>query len=138
MSKYNNYSTSFLIDKFYNEYSEKNKNQKKARVPPPAITTENRKTFITNFTEICESIDRKQIDVSSYIAAELEIQTSISATGVLIIHSTYKRKRIEDLITKYIINYVQCPTCKRWNSTITKVAKLNYIECKMCLAKTAI
>ena len=139
MTKYDNYSTSFLIDKFYNEYAEKIKDQKKTRVPRPDIVTKDRKTFINNFTEICESIDRKQTDIASYIAKELEtIETSISGVGVLIIHGTYKRTYVEKLITKYITNYVQCPTCKQWNSTITKIAKLNYIECKMCLAKTAI
>ena len=116
----------------------KQKIMKKKGVPTPNIISKARKTFVQNFTKICESIEREQNDLSSYIAKELKIETSISGNGILIIHSTYKKNKIEELIKKYITNFVQCSACKHCDTSITKIAKINYIECKKCRAKTAI
>jgi len=132
-----NYSIDFLVDKFYSEHTELTKDDKKIRIPPPEILSKDRKTFINNFVKLCESMKRKQNELSSYIAKELQIDTSISGNGILIIHGTYKKNNINKLIEKYVINYVQCPICKQCDTYYSKASKTNYIECNKCKARTA-
>lgn len=132
------YSTEFLVDKFYNEHAEIIKDSKRIRVPPPDILSKDRKTFVNNYVKLCESMNRKQSELSTYIAKELQIETSISGNGILIIHGTYKKHQIKNLIQKYVVNFVQCPICQECDTLITKVTKINYIDCNKCRAKTAI
>jgi len=133
------YDINELVDKFYDKINEMTAENNKSRgVKRADIMSKDRKTFINNFNDVCISIDRKPETVSAYIAKELKMNTSITANGMLIIHGTYKKKIVDDLVIKYITDFVQCPLCKACTSTINKVDRINFLECKKCHAKTAV
>lgn len=133
------YNISSLVDIFYDKINDITaENHKQSGVKRADIMSKDRKTFINNFNDVCDSLNRKPDIISAYIAKELKINTSITASGILIINGTYKKIFINDLIIKYIVNYVQCPICKSCKTITNKVDKINFIECKKCRATNAI
>lgn len=135
----NPYDLTELVEDFYQRMEEiLEGNTHKKNIKRPDIMSKDRKTFINNFAEVCVSIDRDPTTVSAYFAEELKISTSISANGVLVINNTEKRNKIEELVKKYITNFVQCPICKSCSTTINKINRINFLECNKCRGRTAL
>lgn len=134
----NRYTENYLLDRFYEKYAEKNNSMARISIPTPDISSKDRKTFVKNFNKLCDSIGRPSIEVSSFISKELMVETSISESGILIINKTYKKNKIEQVIKKYIINFVQCRMCFHCDTIQTKETRIIYIVCNRCNAKTAI
>lgn len=135
-----NVDINYLIDRFYQQLEQQMKaeNLKQKGIKKPDHMKKDRKTFINNFTAVCESINRDPVHVSNYISKELKIDTSISQVGVLVIHGTYGKQSIEEKIIKYVEEYVQCPICKSLNTEVAKRDKINYLDCNKCHANFAI
>lgn len=135
-----NTDINYLVDRFYDQL-EKHQNElnlKQKGVRALDHLSKDRKTFINNFKDVCASINREPDKVSTYIAKELKIETSISAAGILIIHGSYKKKNIEDIIRKYVMDYVQCTLCKSLITTINKRERITYLDCNACHASVSI
>lgn len=135
-----NVDINYLIDRFYQqlEHQMKAENLKQKGIKKLEHMKKDRKTFINNFTAVCESMNRDSVHVSNYISAEMKIDTSISQAGVLVIHGTYGKQRIEEKIIKYIEEYVQCRMCKSLNTEVAKRDKIKYLDCNKCHANFAL
>ncbi|AYV81430.1 MAG: translation initiation factor 2 subunit beta [Harvfovirus sp.] len=134
------YDLETLVEKFYNIYlSERaGKTNKRALVKPPDIQNLNRKMLINNFPAVCASIHRDPEHLSTFLASELQKETSISANGTLIIHGTYKRGDIEAKIIKYVLDFVQCKMCKQHDTKMEKENRITYINCNKCFSRNAL
>lgn len=136
------YEINSLIDRFNDQYKivtgNANGGKFKTIVKAPEIQPLNRKVYIHNFNDVCKSINRDPQDVSTYICKELQIQTSISGNGALVIHGTYKKIQVENIIKKYVVNFVQCFLCKTQDTRIEKINRITSIVCNKCHAKNAI
>ena len=137
----NIYDDDYLMKRFSEKYKELTGTTTsctgKTIIKTPECQILNRKTFIQNFEEVCSSINRESNDVSNYIGKELQIQTSITSNGCLIIHGTYRKEQIENIVKKYVVNYVQCPLCKTQNTKIEKIDRITYIVCNKCHAQSS-
>lgn len=135
------YSTDFLIDRFYQKYEKStgktDVKSQKHNIKPLQIKIENRKTCIQNFVEICDLLKRNKLDIEKYIKDELNVETAISSSG-LILSNTYNRDRIEPILRNYIKKYVQCYLCKSLNTKLEKENRINYLKCNDCHANSVI
>lgn len=130
-----------LVERFNSKYKEitgANSGKLRTVVKAPEIQSLNKKIYIQNFESVCKSINREPQEVSTYISKELIVPTSISGNGLLVIHGTYRKNQIEDIVKKYVINFVQCLLCKTQDTRIEKVDRVQYIVCNRCHAKNAI
>ena len=137
----NPYDIDDLVNRFSEKYIEITGSlggKAKASIKRPEIQPLNRKVYIHNFRAVCTSMNRDSIEVSNYIAKELKIQTSISGDGTLIIHGSYRKNKIEDIVKKYIVNFVQCLLCRAHDTIIKKVDKISYIICNKCHGSNSI
>lgn len=110
---------------------------KQIRIPNPIITRSGRSIQLVNFQKICLSIHRNPMHVKTYILSELSIRkcdASINSTGALIIKGKFVSTQIKTLIHKYIVQFVQCKTCKNMDTSIIKDAatRLYSLHCGVC------
>ena len=93
-----------------------------------------KKTAFSNFSEICESLNRDKTHVNDYLIAELGTTTSEDGKGRLLIKGKYNQKNIHKVLEKYILMYVQCGMCKSLNTSIHKnpANRLYFLECINC------
>jgi translation initiation factor 2 subunit 2 len=52
----------------------------------------------------------------------------------LIIRGKYVQKHIESIFKKYMIEYVHCESCNKYNTSLLKdqITRLYFIKCNMC------
>lgn len=93
-----------------------------------------KKTAFSNFSEICDSLNRDKTHVNDYLIAELGTTTSEDGKGRLLIKGKYNQKNIHKVLEKYILMYVQCGMCKSLDTRISKnpANRLYFLECINC------
>jgi len=136
------YSQAQLLDRFYTEYEAKQlsiKNATKQAVLVKPLTEKlNKHTFITNIGDVCESFNRPQNEIIHFVESELQVTTSISMNGALIIAGIYQQPVIEKLFATYAKTYVLCKICKSPKTLIVKENRNTTMQCLKCGAQTAI
>ncbi|KAJ1931505.1 translation initiation factor eIF-2 beta subunit, partial [Linderina pennispora] len=57
---------------------------------------------------------------------------SIDGSGRLVIKGRFQQKQIENVLRRYIVEYVTCKTCKSGETVLTKEGRLYFIQCESC------
>lgn len=107
----------------------------KFRIPPPICQREgNKKTLFANIQEICTVLQRLPEHVIQYLFAELGTSGSVDGQKRLIIKGRLQPKHIENVLRRYILEYVTCKTCKSMNTELKRESanRLHFILCKAC------
>jgi translation initiation factor 2 subunit 2 len=86
------------------------------KIPPPQCLREgNKKTIFANIAEICKRMKRTQEHVTQFLFAELGTSGSVAGspgTPSLVIKGRFQQKQIENVLRRYIVEYVTCKTCR--------------------------
>jgi translation initiation factor 2 subunit 2 len=93
-----------------------------------------KKTGWINFNECCSSIGRGNSLIINYLTNELSTQASIDGNSVLSIRGIYTQKNIENVLRKFVINFVQCSFCKSLDTVNRKEqsTRINFLDCNAC------
>ena len=130
------YDINFLLDRAYGSFTI---NSGKIKLVTAKCEYVNRKTYFTNFPEVCTSINRKPEELRSYISKELKMETSIKGTGYLKINGRLKNmKIIGTLVTNFVLDHVMCKTCRSCKTRTEKEKRTTYLLCDACGCKIAI
>ena len=107
--------------------------KKKYTIVPPSIHREgNKKTLFANIVEICKRMNRAPDHVIQYLFAELGTTGSTDGEQHLIIRGRFQQKQIENVLKRYIVEYVSCKTCKSPNTVLRRENRLFFQQCESC------
>jgi len=107
--------------------------RKKQAIPPPSMHRDGTKRSVfANVAEICKKMRREPEHVIQFLFAELGTTGSVDAGGRLVIKGRFQQKQIENVLRRYIIEYVTCKTCKSPDTQISKENRLLFITCSTC------
>jgi translation initiation factor 2 subunit 2 len=84
-------------------------------VAPQCLREGNKKTIFANIAEICKRMKRTQEHVTQFLFAELGTSGSVAGspgTPSLVIKGRFQQKQIENVLRRYIVEYVTCKTCR--------------------------
>ena len=130
------YPKDYLIDRFYEELEEKsNSNKSKTSLPIPQINIMNKKTFVSNFSVICQKIKREPLEVLKYFETELSTKCSLDTKGVLIITGIFRNDGVKNILTKFLKDFVICSECGSLDTEIIKENRIRYLNCTKCFSK---
>jgi translation initiation factor 2 subunit 2 len=110
-----------LLNRFFTLLSDRHPDlvggvAKSFKIPPPQCLREgNKKTLLANLPEISKRLKRTPEHITSFLFAEMGTSGSTDANGRLIIRGRFQSKQIENILRRYIMDYVICKTCK-WES----------------------
>ncbi|CAI8494019.1 unnamed protein product [Hanseniaspora opuntiae] len=129
-----------LLSRFFNILKQNNpelageKSSTKFRIPPPVCQRDGKKTIFVNIEEICEKLQRSTDHLIQYLYAELGTSGSIDGQKRLIIKGKFVGKQMENVLRRYILEYVTCKTCKSINTELKKEQsnRLFFLVCKSC------
>jgi len=103
------------------------------KIKPPIVYKDGTtKTAWANFPQICQSINRQPEHVLQFVLAEVANTGSLDGSGRLIIRGRFQQKHIEKILRHYIIEYVQCRTCKSLETKLHKENRLLFMKCDTC------
>jgi len=106
--------------------------KKKYTIAPPQVFREGKKTIFFNITDICRRMHRQPEHLIQFIFAELGTSGSVDGSQRLVIKGRYQSRQLENLLRKYIVEYVACKTCKSLDTILTKENRLFFQQCEAC------
>ncbi|RUS72856.1 hypothetical protein EGW08_019379 [Elysia chlorotica] len=138
------YSYDELLKRVFDIMREKNPDmvagEKKKFVmrPPQVLRVGTRKTSFANFADICRLLHRQPKHVLAFLLAELGTSGSVDGNNQLIIRGKYTQKQIENVLRRYIKEYVTCHTCRSRDTLLQKETRLFFLQCETCGSRCSV
>lgn len=107
--------------------------KKKYTMVPPVVQRDgSKKTVFANVLEICKRMHRQPDHVIQYLFTELGTVGSVDGSQRLVIRGRFQPKQIENVLRRYIVEYVTCKTCRSPNTLLTKENRIYFMTCEAC------
>ncbi|EEB09779.1 translation initiation factor eIF2 beta subunit [Schizosaccharomyces japonicus yFS275] len=107
--------------------------KRKYTIVPPSVHREgNKKTIFANINDISKRMHRSLEHVIQFLFAELGTSGSVDGSSRLIIKGRFQQKQIENVLRRYIVEYVTCKTCKSPDTILTKENRIYFMTCEAC------
>uniref|UniRef100_A0AC34QKL6 Translation initiation factor IF2/IF5 domain-containing protein n=1 Tax=Panagrolaimus sp. JU765 TaxID=591449 RepID=A0AC34QKL6_9BILA len=106
--------------------------------PPQVARAGSKKTAFTNYAEICKLLRRQPKHVLQFLLAELGTTGSIDSNQCLIVKGRFQQKHFENVLRKYIKEYVTCHTCRSSDTDLTRDTRLFFLQCKTCGSRCSV
>jgi translation initiation factor 2 subunit 2 len=131
------YTYNELLNRFFRILHSKNPQligeKRRFAVPPPEMARDGpKKTIFVNFADICNRLKRSPENVIQFLYAELGTTGSVDGNSRLIIKGRFQQKQIQNILRRYIAEYVLCKTCKSPNTKLNKDNRLIFMQCESC------
>jgi len=112
--------------------------QKFVMRPPQVVRVGTKKTSFVNFMEICKMLHRHQKHLLDFLLSELGTSGSIDGNNQLIIKGRFQQKQIENVLRRYIKEYVTCHTCRSANTLLQKDSRIFFLQCEVCGSRCSV
>ncbi|KAF1354762.1 eukaryotic translation initiation factor 2 subunit beta [Delphinella strobiligena] len=134
-----------LLTRFFSQLHEHNPDAassggKSYKIPPPQCLREgNKKTIFANIAEICKRMKRTDEHVTQFLFAELGTSGSVDGSRRLVIKGRFQQKQIENVLRRYIVEYVTCKTCRSPDTELNKGEnRLYFVTCNSCGSRRSV
>jgi len=107
------------------------------KVPNPDIIVSGKRTFIQNFKQICDILNRDPRLVLRYLLKELAAPGTLEG-NMAVIMGEHSIQIINALLKRFIKEYVICPICGEPDTMLVKERKMMFIICMACGAKSSV
>lgn len=138
-------SYTLLLDRFFAQINQFNPDilssgSKSYKIPPPQCLREgNKKTIFANIAEICKRMKRNDDHVIQFLFAELGTSGSVDGSKRLVIKGRFQQKQIENVLRRYIMEYVTCKTCRSPDTELSKGEnRLYFVTCNSCGSRRSV
>ena len=131
------FSYEFLLNRIYDIMKANNPNSSSDRLKIPNIkvniTGKDRSSWV-NLETVAESLNRDIESLFKYILSELGIEGTIGGDNQANFKAKVTQTSIEKVLTKYINDYVRCPTCKSFKTILKKDQSTRLLQkyCENC------
>lgn len=106
--------------------------------PPQVHRLGTRRTAFANFSEYCKLLNRQPDHMQSFLVAELGANASLDGSQALVMRGRFSQKQIENVLRRYIREYVTCHTCKSPDTLLEKENRLLFLQCKVCQSRCSV
>lgn len=106
--------------------------------PPQVLKVGTRKSSFANFADICRLLHRQPKHVLAFLLAELGTSGSVDGNNQLIIKGKYNQKQIENVLRRYIKEYVTCHTCRSPDTLLQKDTRIFFLQCETCGSRCSV
>ncbi|KAL0063927.1 translation initiation factor eIF-2 beta subunit [Marasmius tenuissimus] len=112
---------------------------KRYTIAPPSIHREgNKKSIFANISDICKRMHRQPEHVIQFLFSEMGTTGSVDGAGRLVIKGRFQQKQVENVLRRYIVEYVTCKTCKSPDTLLTKENRIFFMACESCGSRRSV
>jgi len=105
-------------------------------MPKFEVTIAGKKTFITNFSQVCDILNRDPRLLSRFLLREVALPGSLEG-HMAVIHGEVKPQLLNKLLERFVVEYVICPVCGSPDTQLQKGQRGVFIlRCTACGAVT--
>nr|BAN20722.1 eukaryotic translation initiation factor [Riptortus pedestris] len=106
--------------------------------PPQVVRIGTKKTSFANFADICRTLHRVPKHLLDFLLSELGTSGSVDINSQLIIKGRFQQKQIENVLRRYIKEYVTCHTCRSPDTILQKDTRLFFLQCETCGSRCSV
>lgn len=138
------YTYDELLQRVYNIIKDKNPDsvmgEKKKFVmrPPQVVKVGTKKTAFVNFAEIAKMLHRQPKHLLAFLFAELGTTGALDGNNQLVMKGKFQQKHIENVLRRYIKEYVTCHTCRSPDTILNKETRLFFLQCMTCHSRCSV
>jgi len=138
------YTYDELLTRVFNIMREKNpdmitgEKRKFVMKPPQVNRVGTKKTSFSNFADICKLLRRQEKHLLNFLLVELGTSGSLDIQKQLTIKGKFQQKQIENVLRRYIKEYVTCHTCRSPDTNMVKEERLFFLKCEACGATCSV
>lgn len=138
------YTYEYLLSRAFGFMREKNPDidesprRKLVMKPPQVIRAGTKRTSLANFWEICKILHRTSQHLQSFLLVELGTTGSVDGNGQLVVRGKFQQKQMENVLRRYIKEYVTCHTCRSPNTSLFKETRLCFMQCHACGSRCSV
>lgn len=144
LSSDRDYTYDELLNRVFDIMKEKNPDivagskRKFVMRPPQVLRVGTKKTSFANFAEICKMLHRQPKHLLQFALAELGTSGSVDGNNQLIMKGRFQQKHIENVLRRYIKEYVTCHTCRSPDTILQKDTRLFFLNCETCGSRCSV
>merc|ERR1711874_463564 len=105
---------------------------------PQVVRVGSKKTAFANFSEIAKMLHRQPKHLLAFLFAELGTSGAIDGSNQLIMKGRFQQKHIENVLRRYIKEYVTCHTCRSPDTILNKETRLFFLQCMTCHSRCSV
>merc|ERR1711971_1172041 len=106
--------------------------------PPQVVRVGSKKTAFANFSEIAKMLHRQPKHLLAFLFADLGTSGAIDGSNQLIMKGRFQQKHIENVLRRYIKEYVPCHTCRSPDTILNKETRLFFLQCMTCHSRCSV
>ena len=107
--------------------------KRKFTIVPPQISREgSKKTGFANIVDLSRRMRRPVEHLTQFLLTELGTPGSTDASQRLLIKGRFQQLQIENVLRRYIMEYVTCKTCHSPETLLVKENRLYFLRCESC------
>ena len=126
-----------LLERALEKIPKKKSSGERFELPRPQITSTKTRTWIANFKEICEYLNRDPHHVLKFMTRELATAVAVEDSRA-IFKGRFGNESIRRLLDIYISRYVICPICGRPDTKMVKEDRFLFLDCEACGARSSV
>lgn len=127
-----------LLKKIQDKISENKKDiGSRFELPQVDIMWQGNRTFFRNFADFPKLLRRDPEKVLQYLSKEFASPVQVAGDKAVFVG----KKDPHDftmLLTRYVKEYLECPTCKSPDTRVEKSNRLTFLVCEACGAKSSL
>jgi translation initiation factor 2 subunit 2 len=127
-----------LLNRLYENLPKRGGAKETQEIPKFEVLLIGPTTIIRNFKDVCYMIRREEKVCMKYLVRELAVAGNINEQGQLVLQGKFSEQVISVLMDRFLKNYVQCSTCKSYDTLLMTEKKVWYIRCLACGAQTPV
>jgi len=138
------YTYDELLQRVYTIMKEKNpdtvvgETKKFVMRPPQVVKVGAKKTAFVNFSEIAKMLHRQPKHLLAFLFAELGTTGALDGSNQLVMKGKFQQKHIENVLRRYIKEYVTCHTCRSPDTILNKETRLFFLQCMKCHSRCSV
>lgn len=131
------YSYEMLLNRVFSLLRQNNPElsgeKRKFTIVPPQISREgSKKTGFANIVDLSRRMRRPVEHLTQFLLTELGTTGSTDASQRLLIKGRFQQLQIENVLRRYIMEYVTCKTCHSPETLLVKENRLYFLRCESC------
>ncbi|XP_021723302.1 eukaryotic translation initiation factor 2 subunit beta-like isoform X2 [Chenopodium quinoa] len=126
-----------LLQRVYSFLLEHNpqlaEDKRRSVLRPPLIFSEgSTQTVFVNIMDLCKTMHRRPEQLVNFLLIKLGTSGSLDEENRLIIRGRFAPKSLEDLLQRYINEYVLCNICRTPDTILSKENHIFLLQCELC------
>jgi translation initiation factor 2 subunit 2 len=126
-----------LLERAYSMMKGSGVEAKRFEIPAPQSLETGGKTYVYNFLEICDKLNRDPHHVLKFLTKEMATAGSLDGTRA-IFKGRFDRATLSRLIQIYANKFVICPVCKMPDTKLARENRVTFLVCEACGAKSSV